>query len=66
MKHVQYYPKCAWTTDVLLHVLCTQLQVIMGGFVHQLFNVPIDLQHDLVLPHGLSEGSDGRDPLCPQ
>jgi len=42
LKHLQHCPECGWTTDVLLHVFCTQLQVIIGGLVHQLLHVPVD------------------------
>jgi len=33
--------------------------------VPQLLYVLVNLQYDLVLPHGLSEGSDQRDIVCP-
>ena len=32
--------------------------------MHQFLYALVDLQHDLVLPHGLSEGFDGRDHVC--
>jgi len=37
------------------------MQVIIGGYAHQIFYVRVDIQHDLVLSHALGEGSDGRD-----
>lgn len=65
LKHSQHYPECGWTTNVLLHIFCAQLQVITGGLSHKLLYVLVDLQQDLVLFHDLSEGYDRRDSLCP-
>lgn len=64
LKHAQHCPEFGWTTNVPLHVLYMQLQVIVGGYAHQLLYVLFDIKHDLVLPHGLGEGSDGRDLVC--
>ena len=58
---MQHYPECGWTTHVPLHVLYDELQVITNGFTHQLIYVLADTEHYMVLPHGLIEGSDGRD-----
>jgi len=56
--------ECGWTTNVPLNVLCVDLQVITNGNAHQLLYVLVDIQHDLILPHGMGEGSDGRDLVC--
>ena len=53
LKHAEHCPKCGWTIHVPLHFLCDEMQVITGGYVHQLLYALVDIKHDLVLPHGL-------------
>ena len=50
--------------DVPLHVLYVEMQLIIGGFTHQLLYVLVDIHHDLVLPHGLGEDFNGMDLVC--
>ena len=56
LKHAQHCAKCGWTTDVILHVVCAQMQVITIGLMHQPFHVLVDLQPDFVLVLRFGEG----------
>lgn len=58
LKHVQHGVDHDRTTNVLFHVMCAQLQVILGDLSPYLLHVSIDLYSDLVLGSNLSEGTD--------
>ena len=56
LKHVQCGVEHDRTTSVLLHVQCTQLQVIASGLFLQLLHVPVNLSLDLVCMLIFGEG----------
>ena len=61
LKYAKDCLECGWNNDVPFHVLYANLQFIASGYAHQLLYVLVDIQHDLVLPQGLCEDSDGMD-----
>lgn len=48
-EHAHHHLECSWTNNILMHSVCTNLQECVGDYVHQLVEIYVHLQSNLVL-----------------